>query len=311
MSNSPVYHIYTSFWQDESKGRIAGLTLTLPENLSTALLIFLGLMVVWTGNALWRLGMKMFLRLRIWNTPWRSKNFLFWQKQLVLANNGCFDTCWILINMWIAWSKYGPRDSNTRNPKVRGKSEFLWVIVMSALFVSGFTIASVMVYKTNSDSYRLVGVGGFIDFDNTNEGITSLQQSRLDNALSAKSYAKRCYGTGSNDCSSFRVPDFPYSRAIGRCPFFKDDPNQGICKAETLQLSTSLLRSADHLGINAPMKNQILFRKRLTCAPVETKQFESMAGDILVLNMGSLGAFNATFLYNTALRSLSLGYQLQ
>jgi hypothetical protein len=91
-----------------------------------------------------------------------------------------------------------------------------------------------------------------------------LQQANL--------YASECYNI-SNGAGEACVSQLP-TTSIGytvdtnvACPF----PNSSMCRQTpegAVRITSDLINSNSHLGINAPLKDQIAFRQIMTCAPI-------------------------------------------
>jgi hypothetical protein len=309
MASLSTFNIDTGIWLDHSVKSASGLVITLSNGGFTALSIGLGLMVTYMGSIFWGLLVAAYLRWRMRTAtgPHGRRSLVDWEEMVALSTNGNFGTVLVFANMLWAWGRHGPRGSGPRTWSAR---RFLLIIFCASLVFAGFTIASVLVYRTECDSFRLSGEqAGFIYYDNTTQnGLTALQQSRIDNAFFSKTYAARCYGQDSRDCSSYKVNRLSYTAAYSPCPFFKDHPDDGICKAQTVQLNTGRLDSTLDLGINAPLSQRVQVQKRLTCSPIDTRAYETKTGEGIAFMMGAFANMPSTFVYEPPSAYGGIGY---
>ena len=83
-------------------------------------------------------------------------------------------------------------------------------------------------------------------------------------------------------------------------------------------MDTGLLDSHAMFGINAPRRDRINFRKRVTCSPIHVRDLAESYNDTqtgeeyLRLYLGPIpGIWNYTYQYNVRTERIGIGYSLQ
>lgn len=263
------YVIHIGTWTNWSRGRIMGATLTLSRTDGNYLLTFTSLFIALISACFWstvRLVMH-----RCHSTP-ALCDALHHQQQVVLRNSSsAFGSVLSLCSLGWAWRQTAD-----------GKRYMLRLVpgILTAAFVAvAFSIASGFSSQISS------GIGNQVLLDGTNCSLVDWQQtsggynyavtsfySRM--IADVANYAQQCYSnatSGMFDCNSLVKPRLPSTvDTQAPCPFAK-----GLCQSENenIRMDTGYLNSNDHLGMNAPPDERMLFRSVLTCAPLATEGF--------------------------------------
>lgn len=115
----------------------------------------------------------------------------------------------------------------------------------------------------------------------------------------AANYAQQCYSASTSrtfDCTTFVEPRLPTTVDNGApCPFADN-----MCRSNdsNIRLNTGYIDTREHLGINSPQDQKILFRGTLECAPLITQGFSE---DVTLSEAGNFTRYfyGKTVLYNT------------
>jgi len=141
----------------------------------------------------------------------------------------------------------------------------------------------------------------------------------------AATYARACYGglSDSLQCGRYPVSSIKWtSDQNSTCPF-----ESGTCvygDTAAYKITSEMIDSHDHLGINAPKHDRVQYQKITSCAPLRASRFVAevngstengpgMDGDVLYEYLyGPVGDVTEyTYLYNTHAILDQFGYTLQ
>jgi hypothetical protein len=264
-SSSSPYAVRLGLWTNWSRGRIFGPTLTLERRHGDLIIGFTAFFIAYVGTRFWRI-----ICLACHHTySTRDPRYAFHhQRQAILRNSSSAESgLWSLSLLLWAW----------RHEKLSGLLHSLLVISLAVVCLGGFLIA-----------------GGFSSFISSSVGNQVLidsddcwyfrEQSNLQNEPSktawkaraisnAQNYASNCYSSntsGALSCSSYVSSKLPTAIADLNAPCPLKDSS--ICKSNSsnIYLDTGHIDSNDHLGLNFPPEDRILFRRVLHCAPLVT-----------------------------------------
>lgn len=322
----PQYAVYTGFWTDHSRGTVVGKQLTLSHDQASPLIAFLALFVGIVGLRCWSILSFVLHQHRATNIP---ADALHHQSQVVLRNTaGDLPAAYELgLQAW-AWRKSQVKASRRLIP-------IMTLAVSNAIVFGSAGIFSSRVTSTSGDSINDVLVSphqcGFLGFDiDDEENVASLNAFNFEinrRATDARSYALSCYnGTAqSGDCSTFATPRLPFTIDLNAiCPF-ADTKRCDISPTASIRFDTGLIDTIN-LGINAPLKDRLLYRKVAVCTPAIAADDALMNvtrsdayGDpeilfpddyVLLMQLGPLSGQNFTYAYNDRAPIDGFGYHI-
>ncbi|KAI1264352.1 hypothetical protein F5Y18DRAFT_436738 [Xylariaceae sp. FL1019] len=232
------YPVHLGVWTNWSRGLILGRTLTLNVEDANLLIAFTGFFIAFVANRAWRIICFIFHRAHSTKNP---QDAGYHQLQATLRNASSAEDGFhlLLLLLWV-W-----RQSKTWFRPIP-------VIIVAAVSIVGFTVA-----------------GGFSSRISTGMGHEVLINSQLRRSMLLWDSA------GLTDCNRFvtqQLTDDVIVDTNADCPFGDD-----ICRnsSANLRLDTGYLNSHDHLGINAPPEERIVWRNVLHCAPIVTEGYTS------------------------------------
>lgn len=260
------YGVHLGMWTNWSRGRVLGATLTLSRKDGNYLLAFTAFFIGLVSTRFWRI--LCFILHNRFSTS-ISRDALYHQQQAILRNSDSAESgLLVLCQLVWAWHK------TVKRSFVR----VLPVIATAALSAFAFTMAG------GFSSSISTGVGNDVLLDGSNcafvntgypdIGASSVLQpytSRRSN--SAANYAQQCYSTNASgmfDCGTFikaRISSSVDNQTP--CPFA-----EGLCQSDAnIRLDTGYIDSHEHLGLNAPFDERVIFRTVLQCAPLVTEGY--------------------------------------
>lgn len=262
------YGVYLGMWTNWSRGRLMGATLTVSRENGNYLLSFTAFFIGLVSTRFWRILCFILHNSFSTSTP---RDALYHQQQAILRNSASPDSgLLVLVQLAWAWRKTAKRAIIRVFP----------LIATASFFLIAFTIAG------GFSSTISTGIGKEVLLDGSNCAFVNIQYSDVEaesllqpytsrQSNNAANYAQQCYATttsGMFDCGTFVKPRIPGSvDNQTACPFAK-----GLCQSDaSLRLDTGYIDSHEHLGLNAPFDERVIFRTVLQCAPLATKGYTS------------------------------------
>lgn len=262
------YGVYLGVWTNWSRGQILGSTLTLSREDGNYLLSFTAFFIGLVSTRFWRI--VCFILHNSFSTS-KPRDAVYHQQQAILRNSSSVDSGLVTF-LQLAWA--------WRRTTKRALVRLCSVIATAAFFAVAFTIAggfSSSISTGISNDVLLDGsdCGLIIKRYSSNEDLNLLGPYTSREANSAANYAQQCYGTNTSGmfgCGTFvkaRIPSSVENQTA--CPFA-----EGLCQSDAgLRLDSGYIDSHEHLGLNAPFNERILFRTVLQCAPLVTEGYTS------------------------------------
>ena len=281
----PAAYIHEGFWTDWSKGKISGLTWTLCPNKATLLTNSLALFVTLAGGQLWTIIRFALHQRRVSQTS-RNASECQAEEQVVLRNTAT-DLHTMRLMAQVAWT--------TRRNTGRVFSYSLAIACLAILHYTFFLVAGTFSNKlVNPNSNKLVspssnvlsrsphcGVWSSAYLNTANsftidpsslETVRSTQQylSSIDHSVQLSlEYAQACYQSDSTYYMSSKCDTLPKARleteqkgSNESCPF-----GPRMCHGDkTVVFETGAIDSHRDLGINAPIQDRLVYRRRTSCA---------------------------------------------
>lgn len=296
MSDLADAHI--GFWRDYSYGTVRGATLTLPIGWGNYLIAALTVLVSWSGISAWQICSFILHQTRAAKT---TKDILDLQTQALLRDSvGATGTIIDAVKLQCVWKK---RQYATWNRTA--------LIALAAFTIwAAFTAAGVLVAEVASKNYQDVVVlaepyaCGFLQGSNsiTRDITSSIETKLINDTLAARTYARTFYG-GEHSVvkmrSTFPKVRLPYSVDMQQYfPFSGRTGCLGVNNTvvnEAMVMDTGQLDSHNDFGINAPSNDRIIFRKRVTCSPIQEGELisDSVVQTINLTYSGKTGAGTA------------------
>lgn len=288
------YGVHLGMWTNWSRGRVMGSTLTLSREDGNYLISFTAFFIGLVSTRFWRI--MCFILHNSFSTS-APRDALYHQQQAILRNSNSVDSGLVtVLQLAWAWRKH------TRRAFFR-----VWPVIATAtFFAAAFTIAggfSSSISTGISNDVLLDGSNcAFVNNENSDHESQSILTPYIARqANAAANYAQQCYGTNTSgmfNCGTFVKPRIPSSvDNQTACPFAR-----GLCQSDAnLRLDTGYIDSHEHLGLNAPFEERVIFRTVLQCAPLETEGYTS--------NISISGKNYTTYNYGSLLSGSNYTYK--
>ncbi|PIA93909.1 hypothetical protein CB0940_04186 [Cercospora beticola] len=261
--------IYEGFWVNWTDGLYRGSTLTLDKRTAASLIAFLALYVTLTGTHFWQLLCWITFRLRsACDHPMPQDDPL----QTLLRNSESSTAATIDFGyaLW-QWRRQAQRRNLLRTT--------IGVHASAVIIMVGFFAASIFSSKitnTRSDVLLRQDTCGYWtklaksddDYGDNIVRVSDWEGQRSVNWADSSLLTQYCARHG--ELSTCVAPGRAFVRwnssMHGDCPF-----TDISCASQTLVLDSGLVDSSHHLGINAPKRDRVAFRKQLTCSPINAE----------------------------------------
>ncbi|KAK4445305.1 hypothetical protein QBC34DRAFT_307051 [Podospora aff. communis PSN243] len=271
------YDVHVGSWTNWSQGRFLGATLTLTRQDGSLLMSFLALFVALVGLRLWRI-LCFFLH-GFYSSP-SPRDGLHHQRQAVLRtaanpDNGIYS----VANLLWSW----------RSRATRVWLRLLPVLALAVLCFCAMTLStgySSRIASTVSTDVLLTGARcGYMDLSLAADNLTTVMEvfvpTRVQDLISADTYARQCYTSGSTKSEGLGCglmvkqqlkPEVVDTRAA--CPF-----HSRVCQSNNsnLLVDTGYLNSHEHFGRNARPEERFQYRRVLHCSPLASEGYTSIS----------------------------------
>lgn len=264
--------IYTGFWTNLSYGSVRGSTLTLSATHSAFLVAFIALCVKFAGGQLWTV---LILLASIGRATEQPQDGLYHQQQAILRNTSQpTNLLWDMLKISWFW-KGNAKDARTRSIR----------FIFSAIFyIAAFAAAGIFSSKIASNDSEVLLIPGtcgtwpyfyYDDYDISGQTwqdyyiYTEQHASNIiELAKLTHNYVAECYNTTHHNPNTHCLPygkgRISWTTKINTgCPF-----DEAMCIADDVQFDSGFINSQTHFGINT--KDQVEYRRVLTCAPIKT-----------------------------------------
>lgn len=269
------FEAQTGIWTNWSRGRVFGATLTLSRQDGNLLIAFTAFFISMVAIRFWRI--VCFTLHRCYSSP-QENDVFHHQRQVVLRNSPNPESgLWSFGQLYWAWYR------SASCGLLRALPGLICAVVSLVAFTvaSGFSprisagVSDEVLIKSDNSGFVTVFSENVYKNSTTFETVTAFESQR---SSSAANYARQCYAANSSDAFDCASGYFITSRlptdidTQAPCPFAA-----GICRSASgnLRLDTGYLDSHNHLGINAPPSERILYRQVLQCAPLNTNGFRN------------------------------------
>lgn len=220
------------------------------------------------------------------------KDAMYHQQQVILRNNGGpASAAWEFLRLGWFWRKLA------RSPMIRNLPLALTALMNLAIFSVASVFSSEVAKAPGNETLVRDSICGWWspgevpqEFnDMKGKDMFDYQTQYLRNSIAAASYARACYTNSESilDCNRYAVPRIKWYvsmvvhlktilrrlrrtvNANASCPFASGRCLMGDNAA--YEMDTGPIDSHHILGLNAPKKDRVTYRKKTTCAPFSTE----------------------------------------
>ena len=303
--------IYIGPWINWSRGLILGSTITLSQRHAGLLTAFLGIFVTAAGASCWRILSFAIHQFRAGEAS-PSQDGLLHQQQVVFRNHSTSGgAAWQLSQLMWYWRKLPVRAILRTLPLIA------LALCNMALFAVAGVFSSEVTKAAGNETLVRSSNCGFIMSDTSLPStshalIAAINAKDVNDTLVASTYSRACYDDNekSPQCNQFAQPRIPWKAKVNAsCPFASELCLEGPMSA--YEMDTGLVDSHEMLGINAPRRNRMQYRKVTSCSPIQAESYVWKFNDtnpdhiaygatFLRYAFGEVGSpSNYTFQYNT------------
>jgi hypothetical protein len=270
------HHVYTGLWTNWSRGPVLGSTITVPSSTGIILTAFLAIYIQVAGAHLWDLVRYVIHQLRA-----TEKAIHPLQRQIlaILRNkDSALSSSFEYIRMLRAWRGSG-RSYPAALASILAVSGFAFTAAITAAGIFSTAIIDVndieVLLVSPYCGHWLSNISEVTRTDSTSDVPDLLHASELLGVQAEATrggliYANDCYnGTSTTTCDRFPVQTINWTTDyLATCPF-----DASMCVGPAMKMHTGRMNTNDILGLNAPMSEQLEYRKVTTCAPLTQQGF--------------------------------------
>lgn len=306
--------VYTGTWTSYSRGLATGATITLTSRNASLLVAALSIFLIVVGSQFWTI---LSFAIHQVNATNKATDALHCQHQVIFRNAGtAIGAARELFVLPFPWHRGQPMSKAFSMNVLRSWAWAFLAFTNFCVWAAAGLFSSSITKSAGSNILVEPGACGLV-YDNTTE--TGWASKTLNSTVIADTHARACYGNSGSSvqCNLFVRRRIPWhERTNASCPF-----RTGFCSA-TLELDTGYVDSHGDLGINAPLKNRISYRRVTKCAvinPTVVQNFTNAthtndtAYPVYQYYFGENRAFKSpfTFAYGSYLRYSDVGYGLR
>lgn len=311
--------INTGPWIDHSQGHVLGATITLTSSSGALLVAAMSIFIVVIGNQFWTIVRFIIHQL---NTTTRSTDALHCQQQAIFRNTSSSAGASLeLFQLPFSWRRDPNRklwSKSFRRILIRSWALSLIPVLNFTAWAAAGLLSSEVTKRTASDALIQSGNCGIAyDADADNPFGSKL----FNDTFIAYPYVRACYDTESKSpqCNSFvQQRILWHTNANASCPF-----KSGFCSfsdTAALELDTKYIDSHKDIGVNAPSKDRVYYRRVATCAVLDPESVQKHTAEsqndlntypTYQYRLGpSVYSDEYTFQYDSYLRHSGTGYLL-
>jgi hypothetical protein len=257
--------VHTGLWTNHQYNSVQGATLTLPATNASYLIAFLALFLGVVAGHLW--AILSFVVFHIRSTP-AKRNGQHHQQQAILRNyHAPGAAIWQLLKASWAWRQ---------RRGLKAIVSVLPVVVLAVVIMMTFAAAGVLSARVASSNSEVLVRGSGCGFWSSRAQTGSpddfvaqaaYRANLAEDSDLASTMASTCQKNSSitSGCVSYAPKKVQWTTATNiPCPF-----DAKICyQNTTVRLDSGFVDSLVHLGMNAPKKDRVLYRKVAECTPL-------------------------------------------
>ena len=272
-------YVYQGVWTNWSKGKHTGLTLTLSPTNTLLVIAVLAIFIQLVGTQLWRILQFVLHQSRATAEP---RNGLYHGQQVILRNSSSeLGALWSMMRLAIAYRKEKMAKSFRRSAPLMSLTllHFLfWALAgvfSSQILGAGDQVLSRSPFcgvYNNTYYYsmpRFDAMGGAV----TNHRLNEFYANNQDRYQQSQQYVQFC-SNGGTACREQQQESIPWDWKVeSGCPF-----ESQVCSPDlnrSFSIDTGLISSHRHLGLNAPEKDRMQYRKLTTCTILNDAKYIS------------------------------------
>lgn len=270
-------YVFEGIWTNFDRGPVLGLTLTMSPQRAQFLTAALALTVSVAGAQLWRIFQFGVHQYRATSTP---QSLLYHFTQTILRNPATdLNTLWRLIRVGYAWRhQRGVKVWKMLAPLIFWSLLHLVLVALAGIFVSKALVTKndVLSVSPYCGLFDDVYFGRVYTGDATDHDAVSLAFEYNNHVNSRYSFVQQHVDLSKIARQGYN--DFPLPRIIctaaiaeGQCPLPQSMCHRDLSGSSTFD--TGLLSSHSHFGLNAAMKDRVLFRLKSQCAPLDDTSY--------------------------------------
>ena len=266
---SAAAHIFQGAWINWDQNRVLGATITLSSPRATILIAFTAIFVKVAGDRFWAI-LRFVLHQRCTNE--NQPDGLRAQQRVILKNTvSDVGTVWEFLQLVYYWRSRADGFLRRCLPIALLASLNFAVWTASGIFSSQVSRAAggnEVLIRSPSCGVNLPSEKGI----RANQAGQVREQNRT---RIADDYMKTCYNvsgpSGSERCQRYTKQQIPWkSNESVECPFAKEVCEKGV---KAYEMDTGMVDSHVVLGINAKTQDRIQYRRRTTCAILNTEDY--------------------------------------
>lgn len=258
-------HVYQGVWINWTENRFLGATITLSSSRASILIALFAIVIKVTGDRFWAI-----LRFALYQrrSARKSQDVLHQRQQVILRNTTSdIVTAWEFLQL--IWPS--PTSSSLRRSLPIMMLAFFNFAIWTALGIFWFRLVrapgkdEVLVRSPDCGLYLYAVSPQYANLQVGNE-------TRI-----ADDYVATCYNTGgasgNERCNIYVSQTIPWKGSMVECPF---EPEVCSTGAQAYEMDTGMVDSHTLLGINSKPEERVFYRRRTTCAILNTDDYANV-----------------------------------
>ena len=275
-------YVYEGVWTNWSKGRHVGATLTLSPKNALLLISITAIFIQLSGTQLWKVVQFVLHQVRATPEP---RDGLYHQQQVILRNSSSeLGALWQMVRIAFAWRTQRTVKSYRRSiPLVSFTLLHFCFFTTAGIFSSKILDAGDEVLSRSPfcgvyNLTYLASLGTTGAVEKPNHLVSEFNANAQALFQQSQQYVQFCSNSGAA-CRGLPQQKLPWNWTEGsQCPF--EPPVCSPDLQKSIVIDTGLISSNRHLGLNAPERDRIQYRKVTTCTVLNDAKYISDWKDI-------------------------------